>query len=220
MTDKLECPICRWRGEEFLPFGVIPRKNAKCPNCGSLERHRLAYFYLKKIIPSDKNLKVLHFAPEKCLEDFFRSYKNIDYVSADLNSNSAMKKEDVTRLSFKDNFFDIISCIHVLEHIENDSKAMQELFRVLRPGGFAVIQVPVDENREKTYEDFSIISPEGRLKAFNQSDHVRIYGKDYKNRLEITGFKVKFFYFSDEKFKKRFSLQPPDEKLYVCSKNI
>lgn len=216
-SAAIECPICRWKGKEFLPFGVIPRKNAKCPNCGSLERHRLAYLYFKKIIPPDKNFKMLHFAPERCLRDFFKSYKNIDYLSADLNPGLAMKEEDMMSLSFKDNFFDIIFCSHVLEHVIDDAKAMKELFRVLKPGGFALIQVPVDRNRDKTYEDFSIISPEGRLKAFNQSDHVRIYGKDYKNKLEAAGFKVKIVRFINQKLAKKFSLSLTEE-LCVCSK--
>lgn len=214
----MKCPICQWAGREFLPFGIIPRKNAKCPNCGSLERHRLAYLYLKKIIFKDKNIKLLHFAPEACLADFFRSYKNIDYLSADLNPKLAMKKEDILSLSFPDNHFDIIVCIHILEHIKDDSKAMQELFRVLRPGGLAVIQVPVDYERVNTLEGLVPDSFEEKASIFNHPGHVRIYGRDYKDKLKKTGFEVEVFHCPNKKLVKRFSLQVPDEKLYVCSK--
>ena len=216
----VECPICGWKGKEFLPFGFEARKNAKCPNCGSLERHRLYYLYLKRKIPIYKNLKLLHFSPEKCLADFLRSYDNIEYLSADINSNLAMKKEDITNTSFENNSFDIIICSHILEHVAEDIKAMQELFRILKPGGFALIQVPngyEGGKRKTTFEDFSINTPEERLKAFKHPEHVRIHGLDYKNKLKKAGFKVKIISFTNEKLIKRFALRP-GENLYICSK--
>jgi len=189
----VRCPICQWTGKEFLPFGKkrttcrTLRKNAKCPQCGSLERHRLYYLYLKKVIDKEKLLKVLHFAPEKALTAFFKSYENIKYLSADINPKAAMVKEDMTNLSFKNNSFDIILCSHVLDDIKDDRKAMRELYRVLKPDGFAILQVTISD-KDKTYE-FSM--------TFGRSDDFRIYGKDYKNRLESCGFKVKVDRFVD-----------------------
>jgi len=213
-TDhNVQCPFCGWQGKEFLPFGVIRRENAKCPKCGSLERHRLFYLYLKKVIPIDRKIKVLHFAPEKILTKLFRSYNNIEYISADIDASKAMVKEDITDISFQDNSFDIIFCSHVLEHIEDDHKAMKELHRVLKPGGFAIIQVPIKDEFNgrkinKTYEDFSVSGPEERERLFGQKDHVRIYGRDYGDRLANAGFKVKIDKYSQ-------SLNSEDVKRYV-----
>lgn len=193
---RVECPFCGWWGREFFPFGVIPRKNAECPRCGSLERHRLYYLYLKNIIPKNKSLKLLHFAPAKSMSMFFKSYSNLDYLSVDIDQDKAMKKEDIVNLSFPDNSFDIILCSHVLEHVEDDQKAMGELYRVLKPSGFALLGVPV-KSISKTFEDFSVVDPEEREMVFGQNDHVRIYGKDFKTRLEHSGFNVKVVKFLD-----------------------
>jgi len=186
----VECPICKWKGKEFMPFGSTGRKNALCPKCYSLERQRLVYLYLKKTLNKEKPLKVLHFAPERCLTEFLKSCPNVEYTSADINPKLAMRKEDITKVSYGNCSFDIIICIHVLEHIENDIKAMKELFRILKPGGFAILQSPI-ENRGKTFEDFTVTSPNKREAIFGQRDHVRIYGLDYKSRLKKAGFKVK-----------------------------
>lgn len=215
---RVECPFCGWWGREFSPFGVIPRKNAECPRCGSLERHRLYYLYLKNIIPKNKSLKLLHFAPEKGMSMFFKSYSNLDYLSVDIDQDKAMKKEDITNLSFPDNSFDIIFCSHVLEHVEDDQKAMGELRRVLKPSGFALVGVPI-KNTSKTFEDFSVVDPEEREKVFGQDDHVRIYGKDFKTRLEHSGFNVKvdkfFDSLSEDTFNK-YALKRED--IYFCTK--
>jgi predicted SAM-dependent methyltransferase len=133
---------------------------------------------------------VLHIAPEQCFLKLFRKQKNLDYTTADLYSPIADVKADICNLPFKNNMYDVIFCNHVLEHIENDKKAMSELYRVLKPGGMGIFQIPQELDREKTYEDFSITSPEERTKHFGQYDHVRIYGKDYFNRLRKVGFKV------------------------------
>lgn len=230
---NVKCPFCNWEGKEFFPFGIKIRKNAKCPRCGSLERHRLCYLYLKKVIPKNKKMKVLHFAPEKILTNLFKSYENIEYLSADINSRKAMVKEDITNLSFKDDSFDIIFCSHVLEHIEDDIKAMKEIKRVLKQNGFAILQVPIykefnGKKIKKTFEDFSIKSPKEREKVFGQYDHVRIYGKDYKDRLEKAGFKVNVDRFIDSLGKedvKRFGLireenefSDADNWIWFCEK--
>lgn len=116
--------------------------------------------------------------------------QNIDYVTTDLNSPLADVKADICDLPFKDNEFDIIFCNHVLEHIPNDTKAMQELYRIMKPGGYGIFQIPQDLSRPHTFEDDSITDRRERAKIFGQYDHVRIYGRDYFNKLRSIGFKV------------------------------
>ncbi|MGZ0016323.1 class I SAM-dependent methyltransferase [Yeosuana sp. AK3] len=176
----------------FLPYGYgKQRNNVLSPSTLSLERHRLLWLYLK--IETDffsAKYKVLHFAPEQAFYKRFRKMKNLDYVTTDLNSPLADVKADICNLPFSENEFDVILCNHVLEHIPDDTKAMQELYRVLKPGGFGVFQIPQDLNREKTFEDNSITDKKERSKIFGQYDHVRVYGQDYFDKLRSVGFKV------------------------------
>ncbi len=221
----VKCPYCGWSGEQFLSFGIqgAPiRKNARCPSCGSLERHRLLllylYLYLEKKMDRSKTLKLLHVAPEKIFINILKSYPNVDYLSVDINPHKAMKKEDITNTSFKDNSFDIIFCIHVLEHIQNDIKAMCELCRILNPEGFAILQVPIEKDLAVTFEDPLITEPAERTKIFGQFDHVRLYGNDYKDRLIKAGFNVevdKFAYSLSEEFLDKFV--PSKENIYFCT---
>lgn len=177
---------------KLLSYGYgTQRENALSPSTLSLERHRLMWLYLK----NETNFftvsqKVLHIAPEQCFLKRFKNLSNLDYTSADLYSPIVDVKADILDLPFKDNSFDVIICNHVLEHIEDDKKAMQELYRVLKPNGMGIFQIPQDLSLEKTYEDFSIISPEERTKHFGQYDHVRIYGRDYFDTLRNVGFEV------------------------------
>lgn len=180
-----ECPLCGWTGLQFLPR-FDPRKpsaDAFCPKCKSAERHRFAYLVLKDRKPGS----VLHFAPERPVAAWLQKSAN-EYVSCDLEPGKAMAVEDITKLSARDEAFDFIWCSHVLEHIPDDGVAMRELHRVLKPHGLCVVQVPIW--RQQTYEDFSIDTREGRLEAFGQIDHVRLYGLDIVDRLEAAGFKV------------------------------
>lgn len=191
LGNQVSCPICKKDFRKFLPFGVNRRPNALCPRCGSLERHRLLWLYLRdRTSLFEKRLKVLHFAPEYCLQKELRSMTNLDYLSSDLDSPFSMMKMDITNISFGDNSFDAVLCIHVLEHVRKDEKAMRELFRVLRPGGWAIIQSPIDPTRERTFEDPAIVSPRDRERYFGMADHVRIYGLDYESRLKKAGFVV------------------------------
>jgi len=148
------------------------------------------YFKHRTNLFSD-NLRLLHFAPEYIFQKNFASFPNLDYVSADLDSTLAMVKVDIINIPYKDDSFDVILCSHVLEHVADDQKAMRELFRVLMPGGWAILQSPVDRQRNETFEDPNVTSPQDRLRFFGQSDHVRVYGRDYKDRLEKAGFSVK-----------------------------
>jgi SAM-dependent methyltransferase len=185
-------PIDEKSFRTFLPYGYgMQRNNVLSPSTLSLERHRLLWLYLKNNTDFfSANYKVLHFAPEQAFYKRFRNMKNLDYVTTDLNSPLADVKADICNLPFKDNEFDVIFCNHVLEHIPNDTKAMQELYRILKPGGFGVFQIPQDLNREKTFEDNSITDKKERAKIFGQYDHVRIYGRDYFNKLRSIGFIV------------------------------
>ena len=178
--------------KSFLPYGYEnPRENVLSPSTLSLERHRLLWLYLK----NETDLfaaphKLLHFAPEQAFYKRFKKLKNLEYTTTDLNSPLADVKADICNLPFKDDQFDVILCNHVLEHIPNDTKAMQELYRVLKPGGWGIFQIPQDLKREKTFEDDSITDKKERAKIFGQYDHVRIYGRDYFDKLRAVGFTV------------------------------
>ena len=190
--DTYTDPIDEKSFKSFLPYGYgKQRNNALSPSTLSLERHRLLWLYLQHETDffSDK-LKVLHFAPEQAFYKRFRALKNIDYTTTDLNSPLADVKADICNLPFADNEFDVILCNHVLEHIPDDTKAMQELYRVLKPKGIAILQIPQDLSRETTFEDDSITDKKERDKIFGQYDHVRVYGRDYFNKLRGIGFTV------------------------------
>lgn len=179
---------------KFLPYGYgKQRENALSPSTLSLERHRLMWLFLKdetNFFTSTEKLKVLHIAPEQCFLDIFKKQKNLVYTTSDLESPIADVKADICDLPFKDNEFDVVFCNHVLEHISDDTKAMQELFRVLKKGGFGIFQIPQDLARDKTFEDDTIIDRQERAKIFGQYDHVRVYGRDYFNKLRAIGFEV------------------------------
>jgi SAM-dependent methyltransferase len=166
------------------------------------------------------NLKVLDIAPTQFFQEICKSLSNIDYLSADIFSPLAMIKMDITTIPLPDNHFNCIICYHVLEHVLDDQKAMRELCRVLKPGGWAILQSPVDHNRDKTFEDPTIVSPDERERVFGQNDHVRIYGRDYNDRLEKAGFLVKVDNYVEELGEaaiKKFALLR-DEKIYFCTK--
>jgi len=190
--DKYTDPIDGKSFREFLPYGYNKiRENALSPSTLSLERHRLLWLYLKNetdFFTSKK--KVLHFAPEQAFFERFKAMDNLDYTTTDLDSPIADVKADICNLPFANDTFDLIICNHVLEHIVNDKVAMNELYRVMKRGGMGIFQVPYEEDLETTYEDSSIKGKKERKEAFGQYDHVRIYGQDYFERLENTGFNV------------------------------
>lgn len=183
---------------KFLPYGYEKvRENVLSPSTFSLERHRLFWLYLKNEtsffstnIETNSKLKVLHFAPEQAFYKKFKKMAAIDYITTDLNSPLADIKADICNLPFSENEFDFIFCNHVLEHIPNDTKAMQELFRVLKPGGTGIFQIPQDLSRANTFEDDSITDKKERAQLFGQYDHVRVYGRDYFEKLRSIGFTV------------------------------
>ncbi|MCK0130511.1 methyltransferase domain-containing protein [Flavobacteriaceae bacterium F08102] len=192
--NKYTDPIDGKSFRKFLPYGYgTQRPNVLSPSTLSLERHRLLWLYLERetsFFDATKPIKVLHMAPEQCFLKRFKKLKHIDLITADLYSPIVDVKADILDLPFEDDQFDIIFCNHVLEHIVDDQKAMSELYRVLKPGGMGIFQVPQDYTRTTTYEDFSITDPDERAKHFGQYDHVRVYGSDYFNRLSAVGFNV------------------------------
>ena len=192
--DKYTDPIDGKSFKSMLPYGYEKqRNNVLSPSTLSLERHRLLWLYLKNetdFFTSKELKKVLHFAPEQAFYKRFRNQKNLDYTTTDLFSPLADVKADICNLPFEDNQYDVILCNHVLEHIPDDTKAMQELYRVLKPGGMAILQIPQDLKREGTFADDTITDQKERAKIFGQYDHVRIYGRDYFDKLRSIGFKV------------------------------
>ncbi len=138
---------------------------------------------------------MLHVAPETCLVDLFSNACGDGYLTADLLSDQVMQKMDVTNIPYPNDSFDSIVCSHVLEHVPDDRAVMREFYRVLRPGGWAILNFPI--TGEATFEDSTITSPEDRLRVFGQEDHVRIYGPDYLERLQEAGFCVEVVHAQD-----------------------
>ena len=219
--NRYECPLCGSTFRAFLPYGLDNRPNAACPECGSKERDRLLWLYLKnKTDLFTGRLKLLHVAPEKVIQDKIKDLPNLDYLSADLDSPLAMEKMDLTEIRYAENYFDAIICNHVLEHIPDDKTAMRELYRVLRPGGWAILQVPINLDLETTYEDWNITDQYEREEAFGQKDHVRVYGQDYVKRLEDAGFRATTDWYVRERGQKwasGYSLHW-NEPIFYCEK--
>ena len=192
---RVECPVCGSHYRKFLPYGyVTSRPNALCPHCLSLERHRLLWLWLvRETRLLDDCPRLLHIAPEVCLMrhlDRLYAQHPERYVTADLESPLAKLHFDVQQIPLEDGFAEVLLCNHILEHVADDRRAMRELFRVLRPGGWGVILSPVDRTRAATFEDDSITDPDERTRIFGQYDHRRIYGRDYADRLREAGFEV------------------------------
>lgn len=180
------CPLCNTGYRRFLPAGISARQNAICPGCGSYERHRLLWIALESLQLTGLGGRLLHVAPEPCLTRKFR--KAFEYLSIDLEGSRAMRAMDVTNLEFPDEEFDLVICNHVLEHIPADHKALSELYRVMKPGAYGSIQVPM--KGEVTEEDLKITDLKLREALYGQADHVRQYGSDFRERLKSAGFEV------------------------------
>jgi len=180
---KHQCPCCESNLRKFADDSEI------CPVCGSGKRQRLQWLVLdRKFTFFDSDADVLDIAPMQYFQDYCLQHSSLKYLSADLNSELAMDKIDLTAAPYPDCSFDFILCSHVLEHIPDDRAAMMEMYRLLRPAGIALIQVPLQD--QPTYEDVSITNPLQRTTHFGQADHVRIYGSDITQRLRNVGFSV------------------------------
>ena len=239
MGNRFECPFCGKHFRKFVAAGSSQpvwrekgilgglRKNVLCPNCHSADRERMIYIYLRDctdLLDGTRSYKVLHIAPENNLGRVLREQSHLEYLSGDLNPKRSlnMVRIDITDIQYPENSFDVIICSHVLEHVTSDRKAMAELYRVLKPGGWAILQVPLSVTLKETFEDKSVVIEKDRERVFGQFDHVRIYAKDdYKNRLESVGFNVRVFNLAEELGEKavRYAFQK-DENLYVCSRSL
>jgi SAM-dependent methyltransferase len=219
-TEAVTCPCCGEEFSSFLPYGLAARPNAKCPRCGSKKRHRLLWLFLREQTNLFAGrLRVLHFAPERCFRKAFSRLQNLDYITADLVAEKVTLAIDITAIPVSAGTFDAILCSHVLEHVPDDRQAMRELYRVLNPGGWAVVMVPMEWGRSRTLEDPSIVSPEERERVFRQPDHVRLYGHDVKERLESAGFSVAVHRSKELGMEtvRRYALSRRDQ-LYFCTK--
>ncbi len=221
--NNVECPVCEKSFKKFLSYGskVAQRDNVLCPYDLTLERHRLMWLYLKdhSNFMTDK-LDVLHIAPEQCFHARFKEQSNLKYLTGDLESPIADMHFDLHSIPLEENRFDVVFCNHVLEHVEDALQCMKELYRVMKPGGWGIMQVPQDITRQETYEDASITSPEDREKHYWQKDHVRLFGLDYPEWLKKAGFTVKEFKPTENYTKEqitRYRLQE-GEVLYIVSK--
>jgi SAM-dependent methyltransferase len=222
--EGVECTCCGSKFKSFASFGVPRRPNAWCPKCESLERHRLLWKFLEQETNLlTENLKVLHVAPETVFFKFLKKQKNLDYYPADKFPSvypQGTHYIDILDSKFGNNTFDAIICNHVFQYIDDDRKAMSELYRILKPGGWAILQVPINKQLPRTYEDPSITDPKEREKAFGLSEHVRFYGLDYADRLKKAGFTVTVNDFCEQFSEaeiKRYGFWKGDA-IYLCTK--
>jgi hypothetical protein len=221
-----QCNVCGRSFRKFKQNERFTNNELECPFCKSRPRHRtfLIYFNERTDLFDGKPKRMLHVAPEAFLTPIFRAQRNIDYLSGDLNPGNeaigvVMVQMDITDIHYPDNSFDVIYCSNVLEHVPEDRRAMRELARVLKPGGWALIAVPVVGDRT-TFEDPNVTTPTERERVFGQWDHVRIYGRDFVDRLRESGFEVTVDTlprsFSDERVRKHGLSR---EDIYFCRKH-
>jgi SAM-dependent methyltransferase len=209
--NKYHCTVCEGSFDRFIQ---LQNGELLCPRCGSLPRDRRLYDLLKK--ENLLNGKLLDFSPSRALYRKFKKSPGIEYFSSDFaNEFIADHQFDITAIKSGDNFFDLVICYHILEHITGDQKAMTELFRVLRPGGTMLLQSPFREG--EIFEDPSIITEEERNKYFGQKDHVRIYSVEgMSKRLSQAGFRVEVLQFKEQSFNRSgFSEK---EMVMICKK--
>ncbi|HEY0319292.1 MAG TPA: methyltransferase domain-containing protein [Solirubrobacterales bacterium] len=187
---RVQCPCCGSTFSRFLPHRGRP--HARCPGCGTLERHRLLTLFLERETDLfERPGALLHIAPEYGLFRRLSAVGGLRYVSGDLEPDLAALELDLMALPFAAASFDFVICNHVLEHVDDDRRAMAEIHRVLRPGGWAILMCPVDQRRATTLEDPAVLTPGDRDRVFGQSDHARLYGRDYRDRLAAAGFSVR-----------------------------
>lgn len=214
--NAVQCTVCGRAARRWVALG-FPEK--VCPACGAFSRQRMLVLYLDRELDlGERPFTLLHFAPERCLMRHLQAAPNLDYIAADLDPPRGAVRMDITKIDRATASVDVIICSHVLEHVTEDGQAMRELKRVLRPGGVALILGPVEYDRPSTYEDPSIVTPAARMAAFGQSDHVRIYGADFDQRLRDAGFDLdanRYARAIPEPDRSRYGLNPK-EILYIC----
>ncbi len=206
--NQVECVYCNKTYRKFMHEGVKAavfkknqiagggyKKNVKCPNCLSVDRSRLLnLFFTLRTDVFNKKTDILHISPNKEIANFLCAHKNINHVVGTIEPERYQEYNpvytDIQKMDFPDNHFDVVICCHVIEHVDDDKLAMKEIYRVLKPNGFAVLQVPLALNLEKTLEDPTAITMKQRKIAFGQVDHTRLYGLDYFEKLKAAGFRV------------------------------
>lgn len=203
-----ECSNCGYRGR-FRAYGIQPRFDALCPSCGSVERHRLLVLGLAGLGPLPQ--PIVHFAAEDCLRDRLRG-RYADYRTADISGRAELTL-DIEAMNLPDASVGTVICLHVLEHV-NDAKALAELRRVLRPDGMLLAMVPIVEAWAETYEDPALVTPAARKLHYGQGNHVRQYGRDFRDRVARAGFAVREFV-ADGPMSARYGLIP-GETLFIC----
>lgn len=219
-TDRY-CPVCKKSSRKFGKAGIAQRSDAHCIFCDSLERSRLVWLYFERMTDffDGRQKNVLHIAPESCFAQKLKKRIGSGYLTADISNPEAMVKMDICNIQYPDEMFDVIYCSHVLEHVNDDKRAMHEFYRVLKSNGWAIILVPI--MADKTFEDSSVTEPLERLKLFGQKDHVRIYGPDFVERLRESGFKTEVirpqdFLKSEEII--RMGITNEAGEIYLCTK--
>lgn len=220
--NRYECPVCGGKFRKLLPYGYGKNTSANrlCPKCLSLERHRLLWLFFGETKFFAKPIKMLHIAPEQCFIKRFKKTETLDYTTGDLESPIADLHFDIRSIPLEDNIYDFIMCNHVLEHIDDEQKALREILRILKPGGRAILQVPLDYSRSETFEDATITDRMERERIFGQYDHLRVYGTDYAKRLAAAGFSVdenRFIETIPAALRERYRL-PATEWIYIVSK--
>ena len=219
---RYTCPCCGWGLRAFTHGGMSfrARHRGYCPRCNSKARHRRIWLYLEERtnLFTDR-LRLFHVSPKYSLSRRFIRMPNLDYVGMDLNDRRNISaRADISATPIRSATFDAVICVHVLEEIEQDLEAMRELYRVLKPGGWAVISVPTRLDQE-TYEDPAITAPKERLRAFGEEAHVRIYGRDLRDRLEACGFRVQLDLAREigQETMEKYGLCD-DENIFYCTK--
>lgn len=212
--NSVECSVCGGQFSKMRDYQMENRssKGEICPRCGAKSRHRLYVLYFKNQGILNSNLRILHIAPDPGLRRILEPGNR--YLCADLLEQNVDLNVNIQTTPFADNIFDVIICSHVLEHVDDDRQAMRDMFRILKPGGWALLQTPLpNPDPDKTYEDKSITNQQDRLKHFGQEDHVRLYGKnDFYHRLQDAGYTLdlSFVEHLSDSDKERFVIRDPE----------
>jgi SAM-dependent methyltransferase len=226
---RVRCPCCGTASRRYMADHL--RRDARCRGCFSEERHRALRVFLEKWLRDNRPLRLLHFAPEPSLRSWLESFVGVDYVTADIGRPDVNAVVDMTDMGVRAEAFDAIIASHVLEHVADDRAALREVWRILRPGGTALVMVPLDASRSLTFEDPAITTPAARQAAYWQADHVRLYGRDFEDRLRAAGFDVtlvrpslemaaddvrRFGLAAHPAVYRRYRIAPPDEIYVAC----